>query len=234
MARSPREPLTRLQKMRRSDGALCVTFVNTASAKRRALETYGDLVAWGVETGALSAPDGSRLLDAAAEHPGAAGGVVRRARTLIRRLERIFVALAAGRRPAAADFEALNAELRRVMSARQLVATHGGYQWSWGELDGEDLDRMLWPVVLSAGNLLVTGDRERVRQCGEGCGLWFIARGAGRPRKWCGVTCRNRASSKTHYHRKIKPKRAGRKRTKDTANKTRLVGYDKPRKPGKK
>ena len=35
--------------MLRADGALCVTFVN--SARRQPLETYDDLVAWSVDTG---------------------------------------------------------------------------------------------------------------------------------------------------------------------------------------
>ena len=230
----PRKPLTRFQKMLRSDGALCVTFVNTASPRRPGLESYADLIAWGVETGALSATDRSRLEAAAAEHPGAAAAVVRRVPTQRGRLERIFLALAAGRRPDAADFNPLNAEIRRVMSARELAPTHSGYRWSWGEIDGVDLDRMLWPVLHSAGNFLASEDRQRVRQCGEGCGLWFIARGAGRPRKWCSVACRNRASTKKHYHRKVKPKREAKKRAEETEAKARIAGFGKGWKPDEK
>ena len=85
--------LTRWEKMRRSDGALCVTFVNTANAKRPGFETFADLVGWGVAIGALSAADRLRLEAAAARHPAAAAAVVRKAAALRRRLERVFVAL---------------------------------------------------------------------------------------------------------------------------------------------
>ena len=218
--------LTRLERMLHADGALSVTFVNTASAKRRALESFADLVAWGVETGALSAAEGSRLEAAAAEHPGAAAAVLRRARALLRRLERIFLALAAGRPVAVADFDPFNAELRRAMAARQLVADGGGYRWAWGEIDGQDLDRVLWPVLLSAAELLASRDRERVRRCPEeGCGLWFLAHGSGKPRKWCSVTCRNRAASRRHYRNKIRPKRAKATRVKKGKQEARLAGH---------
>ncbi|MEE8523251.1 MAG: CGNR zinc finger domain-containing protein [Thermoanaerobaculia bacterium] len=95
------------------------------------------------------------------------------------------------------------------MASRHLVATSGGYRWTWGDAGGEDLDRMLWPVLLSAADLLTSRYRERVGQCaGEGCGLIFVTRNSGRPRKWCGVVCRNRNASRKHYRLRVKPKRA--------------------------
>lgn len=206
--------LTRLQKMLRSDGALCVTFVNTACDQRKTLASYDDLFAWGVEVGALDPSDAERLTAAAGEHPGNATDVARHAATLRRRLERILLALAERKRPAASDFGPFNSELRRVMSARQLVASGRGYRWTWGETGDDDFDRMLWPVLPSAGVLLASGDREQVRQCpGKGCGLLFVARGAGRHRKWCGITCRNRTNSRDSYRRKHRGESERRKRT---------------------
>ncbi len=64
-----RKPATTIQKMLRSDGALCLTFVNTGLGKRKALESYADLLAWGVGTGALAAGAAARLAQAAAERP---------------------------------------------------------------------------------------------------------------------------------------------------------------------
>ncbi len=37
-----------MSELARRDGALCAAFVNTASDKRKSLETYADLVAWGL------------------------------------------------------------------------------------------------------------------------------------------------------------------------------------------
>ncbi len=195
------------EQMRRADGALCVTFVNTAW--RRPLETYDDLVAWGVETGALSSSDAPRLSRAAAERPGIATGVARRAQTLRGRLERILLALARGEKAAAADFSAFNTELRAALSARCLVPTTTGYRWAWAVEDGEeDLDRMLWPVLFSAARLMASEARSRVSRCpGQDCDLFFIARGSGRPQKWCSKACGERARSVKHYQRKVKPAR---------------------------
>ena len=72
---------------------------------------------------------------------------------------------------------------------------------------------MLWPVLLSTAELLASADRSRVRQCaGQGCGLFFIARGVGSRRKWCGPACGNRARSADHYRKKVKPRRRALKR----------------------
>jgi predicted RNA-binding Zn ribbon-like protein len=208
MAKRRRKALTRMQKLLHSDGALCVTFVNTEAPGRGAIESYDDLLAWGVAAGALSATEAERLAAAAAEHPGNAAGAVRRALTLRQRLRRILLALAEGERPAATDFGPFDADLGRAMAARHLAATPGGYRWAWGDAGGEDLDRMLWPVLLSAAELLTSPGRQRVGQCaGEDCGLFFAARNSGRPRRWCGVACRTRHSSEKHYRLRVKPRR---------------------------
>ena len=213
MPKTRRKPLTRSEKMLRSDGALCVTFVNTGSAKRKSLATYDDLLAWGVETRVLADSNSRRLASAAAEHPGKAVDVVRRAGTLCDRLRRIFFTLAAGEKPADDDFGPFNVELRRVMAFRELVVTSGGYRWSWGDAEIDDLDRMLWPVLLSAADLLTSRDRVKVRQCEQDdCDLFFVARGGGRPRKFCSGSCGSRSSSKRYYHRELKPRRARFKR----------------------
>ncbi|MEE8523502.1 MAG: ABATE domain-containing protein [Thermoanaerobaculia bacterium] len=207
-----RKPLTRLQKLLRSDGALCVTFVNTTSPKRKAIESYDDLLAWGVDAGALAAAESERLASGAAVHPGNAASAVRRALTLRRRLRRILLALAGGGRPAPADLGLFNSDLGRAMATRQVVATGSGYRWSWGDAGGDDLHRMLWPVLRSAADLLTSRYRERVGQCpDEDCGLLFIAHNSGRPRKWCGVACRNRNASQKHYRLRGKSKRARKK-----------------------
>ncbi len=206
MARRKTE--TRLQKMLRSDGALCVTFVNTAFGKRKRLESFEDLLAWVIATGDLGAEEAARLERAAAERPGLAAGAARRAKTVRARLERILVAVAGGGEPAGRDFEAFNVELGAMLGHRRLVAAGDGFRWSWTVGGGEDSGRVLWPVLLSAGELLASGDRRRLRQCPTGgCGLLFVARGGGRPRKWCGVACRDRSSSRRHYRKVIKPAR---------------------------
>ena len=200
-----------VQQMLRSDGALCVTFVNTGY--RKPLDLYDGLLAWGAEVGALATTDVQRLGRLADERPGLAGGVCRRALTLRARLERMLLALAAGDKATKADFQAFDVELRAALANRHQIETTSGYRWAWAADVEDDLDRMLWPVLLSTAELLTSEDRSRVRQCaGQGCGLLFIARNAGRRRKWCGPACGERARSADHYRKKVGPKRRALKR----------------------
>ena len=210
MARRKRRQTAK--QMYRADGALCVTFVN--SAHRQPLETYDDLIAWGVDTGALASAEAPRLSRAAGERPGLAAGVVRRGQTLRARLERILLALADGAKVATADFNAFNIELRAALASRHLVQTTTGFHWAWavdpqpGDSAPDDLDRMLWPVLLSTADLLASEDRSRVRRCQhQDCGLFFIARGAASQRKWCRRACGERARSVKHYRRQVKPRK---------------------------
>ena len=209
-----------------SDGALCVTFVNTASEKRQPLATYEDLLAWGVETGVLAGGDASRLERSAGERPASAADVVRRAQTLRGRLERIFLAVAAGDKPAAADFEAFNGDLGAALSARRILPTTAGHRWAWGDRGGEDLDRMLWPILLSAADLLTSRHGRKLRRCpGKDCGLLFVDRSPGKPRKWCSLTCGNRSTSLKHYRAKIRPRRERQKKESEARQRARLAGY---------
>lgn len=215
-------PATRIETLLRADGALCVSFANTL--RRQLLESYDDLLAWGLGTGVLVPGEAGRLAAAAADHPGKAAGAARRAQTLAARLQRILAGVAAGEEPAATDVKSLNVELRRALAARELDPS--GRRWTWGEVDGDDFDRMLWPVLLCAAELLTSATRLRVRRCpGATCGLLFVARGSGKPRKWCGVACRNRHSTKTHYRLRVKPRREARRRSRQGAQRTRIAGY---------
>ncbi len=214
--------LTPIERLLRSDGALCVTFVNTG--KRKPLESYDDLLTWATEVGALDASDARRLAVLAAEVPGKATGAARRGRILGARLQRILAALVDGDKPAAEDLKAFNAQLGQAMAARRLDAT--GTRWVWGTTDGEDFERMLWPVLLSAANILTSADRHLVRQCqSEACDLLFVARGGGKPRRWCSAACCNRRTSRVHYRKKIRPKRQAQAKSRAGAQRTELAGY---------
>lgn len=202
------QPLTRIEKLLRSDGALCVTFVNTAAPERRGFDSYDDLLAWSVEVGVLDDADRRRLSGVAADNPGKAAGVARRARTLRGRLHRILLAFAGAGKSDGADFEAFNHELGAALAARRLTAGAGVCQWSWGARDGDDLDRMLWPVLLSAAELLASPAVRRLRRCaGKSCEKLFVARASGRPRKWCSIACGNRSTTSRYYHETLKPRR---------------------------
>ena len=201
----------------RRDGGLCVTFVNTGSSKRKSFTTYVDLLEWGLAYGALTGADVERLERAAAERRGDAAEVARRARELRARCQRIFEGLIQGQGPNDSDLDALNAELVSAHTAQRLARSGLGCRRVWGDRGGDDLDRMLWPVVMSMAEVLSTKYHRKVRRCaGQDCDLLFVDRTPGSPRKWCSMkACGNKVNSRRDYDRRLKPWRKELRRSRE-------------------
>ena len=198
---------TDMPQLVRHDGALCATFVNSASVQRKPFSTYLDLLEWGQRCGALNASDAGRLENAAAERPEAAEAATRQAQELRTRLARILGALAGRATPAAADIAELNHRLAAALAHRRLVPAAQGYRWDWAAPGEDDLDAVLWNVLLSAAEVLSTKVHRRVSVCaGEDCDLILVDRSPGSPRKWCRI-CGPRSRSRKHYHKTVKPRR---------------------------
>ncbi len=193
--------------MVRNDGALAVTFANVGYGGRPELESFDAVLAWCVGAEALSADQAAAMQRIAAADPKAAKALAQRALALHQRLRRLFIALSEGLSPAAEDFDALNVDIGVALANRCLVAVSGGYRWAWGD-SGDNLERLLWPILMSASSVMVQVRRYRVGTCDtEGCNLLFVAKNPGRRRRWCGPKCRNRAKATTFYHRTVKPAR---------------------------
>ncbi len=204
----------------RRDGGLCVTFANSASAKRRSFSSYAELLAWGQRLGGLTGADAERLERIAAERPGDAEAVVRRAFELRDSCRRTLRGLSRRRGSSEADFEILHAELMAARSAERWVRDGIGCQWVVGDRGGDDLDRMLWPVARSIAELLETRYRLKVGECaGEGCDLLFVDRSPGSPRRWCDKeACGSKINSRRHYQKRVKPRRAAAKKQRARSN----------------
>ena len=79
---------------------------------------------------------------------------------------------------------------------------HGAptFEWSWDQ-GGAELDRVLWPVVLAAAELLTSGEPARLKLCGgHDCSWLFLDQSKNRSRRWCSMQdCGNRVKAKRHY-----------------------------------
>jgi len=187
-------------------GALCLDFANTLGDRPRCreerLESYQDLLAWSRQAGALAAPEVSALHGAALRHARRARRALGSALALRERLYGIFSALARGPSPAAADVEALNQALARILGRLRLVRRKDGYGWGWSG-EAAHLERMLWPVARSAAELLTSEEARDVRECASGdCSWLFVDRSRTRRRRWCDMrTCGNRNKARRHYER---------------------------------
>jgi predicted RNA-binding Zn ribbon-like protein len=186
-------------------GELCLAFTDTVDWRKGEhsqdlLTSYADLVAWGRDVGILTDEDADHLLQQAEHRQAEANAVFERAIVLREAIYRIFEAVAGARSPESKDVDILNGALSEALARLQLVPTGEGFAWDW--TDREDaLDRMLWPVVRLAADLLTSQRLKRVGQC-PGCGWLFLDASRNRSRRWCTMeVCGNRAKARRHYER---------------------------------
>ena len=141
---------------------------NSASAKRKSFSRYAELLAWGLRLGVVTGADVERLERAAAERAADAEGVCRRALALRDCCRRTLRGLIRSHAPSDADVELLRAELELARSAERWVRDGIGCRWVVGDRGGDDLDRVLWPVVRSMEEVLASKYRFQVGQCAGG------------------------------------------------------------------
>ncbi|HKQ51292.1 MAG TPA: ABATE domain-containing protein [Pyrinomonadaceae bacterium] len=191
-------------------GRLCLDFVNTLNGSRETGETeeklnaYGDLVAWSRQAEVVTEREARSLLKEAERDPVGAARTLNRARALREALYRIFYAAAHDARPPAKnDLAVLNAALSEALAQQQLARTSEGFEWEWAEGDAQ-LGRVVWPVALSAAEVLTSGEVARTRVCEAGDCTWlFMDLSKNRSRRWCDMKyCGNRAKSRRHYERR--------------------------------
>jgi predicted RNA-binding Zn ribbon-like protein len=188
--------------------ALCLDFANTldwheSESPTEKLNTYHDLVRWGLEAGQLSQAQARSLEQGGSRDPQASAAVLAHAIDLREAIYRIFVAAAKQREIDPTDVRVLNRHLRFAMVNAELEEHDNRFSWSWVEQEAA-LDRMLWPVARSAADLLTSDQLDRVRQCEDdrGCGFLFIDFSRNKSRRWCSMeSCGNRAKARRHYGR---------------------------------
>ena len=187
-------------------GEVSLDLVNTvdwraSSAPGELLNSYSDLLRWGRHTGLLKDQEARRLAFEAAKHPKKADAVLKRALALREILFRIFSAVTDGRQAEASDVDSLNRSLSDAHSRLRLSQTKEGYQWEWSGGGDADLERVLWPVIRSAGDLLTSAHLTLLRQCpGEGCAWLFLDTSRNKSRRWCSMeVCGNRSKARRHY-----------------------------------
>lgn len=186
-------------------GQLCLDFVNTVEPRgvdrpQEFLAIYSDLVGWSRHTCVLTAVEAESLLHEATTRQAEAAAAHRRAIALRETIYRVFLSIVEGQPAEVRDLEQLNAALAPALSRLRIVALREGFAWDWHVQDG-DLDRMLWPIVRSAADLLTNGPLDRLKQC-AGCGWLFLDGSRNRTRRWCDMrVCGNRAKARRHYER---------------------------------
>lgn len=186
-------------------GRLSLEFVNTVDTHDTCIDekltAYADLVWWALHVGMLDEAAAAPLFARAEADPAAAADVFARAIELREAVYRAFVSARSGDVADDADLAVLNRELSRALGWLRVRAGDGEFAWEWEE--AAELDRVLWPVVRDAAELLVSGDMRRVGKCcGDDCDWLYLDTSRNRSRRWCDMqSCGNRAKARRHYHK---------------------------------
>jgi predicted RNA-binding Zn ribbon-like protein len=141
------------------------------------LDDYAAFAAWAARIGVIDETSARRLTARAA--PAAARRALSEARSLRATIDAVFRALAAGGEPPP-DALARLVERAGVAVERAHLA---GRDLAW---DGEDLERPLWPLAVSALDLLRVGPLDRLKAC-QDCPWLFLDTSRNRSRRWCSM-----------------------------------------------
>ena len=186
----------------RVGGVLCLDFVNTVRgrisdpADRGArdyaerivgerLTSYDALLRWAAFAELLTSRELKLLAGEADRRPARSATVLRRALALRAAMYRLFKGSVAAWTAHPDDLAAINRELQIARAHQRLVASPRGFVLEDGDT-ASALDRMLWPVVRSAAELVTSPRLERVGQCpGDECGWLFLDTSRSGRRQWC-------------------------------------------------
>jgi predicted RNA-binding Zn ribbon-like protein len=188
-------------------GRLCLDYTNTVAkhdgtSPYDRIATIGQALAWLTRAGALSAGRARTLARRAAAHPREARGALQQAHSLRESIYRIFSALANGAQPPRDDVTRVGAIVRKASAGARLTPKKGRFTWSLPE--GSRLgDAVVWPIARSAVELLVSGDGDRIAECGgRECAWLFLDATKNHSRKFCSSQgCGNRTRVRRHYAR---------------------------------
>lgn len=190
----------------RVGGRPSLDFINTEGGERNGppdwLESYGDIVEWSVSEGLLKDEEAADLLTEASINPEAANEMFERAIDLREGLFRVFHSVRDDREPAERDLAILDRELSSALARLKLTPSEDRFEWRFVGRERE-LDRVLWPIVRDAADLLSSDVIERVEECdGDKCTWLFVDTSRNHSRRWCKMgDCGNRAKARRYYKR---------------------------------
>lgn len=167
-------------------GSLCLDFHN--HLRRAALDelapeaAWERVLIWAAQTGIADDPTIAALRGFTDEQ--AIAMLLRRLRRQWIALHAVLLDLARGAQPDEEAVHVLNNELSEALRHARIVPAGVGFGWSWS--DEIRPERLLWPVMRSAADLLTSGDLDRLRVCdNKDCGWLFVDRSRNRSRRWC-------------------------------------------------
>ncbi|MGA7613773.1 MAG: ABATE domain-containing protein [Thermoanaerobaculia bacterium] len=186
-------------------GNLALEFANSAGFhalgdRREGLPDLDHLLEWCRNAGLITAHERRQILGQI-EESGGGETLAGEARSLRDSIQSIFSRIARKRPPSPSDLSLLNEAIARTYPHRRIGGRRDRFEWEWER--STDPQRILWPVICAAADLLVSPEISRLRECsGRDCSRLFLDQSRNGSRRWCTMTgCGNRAKARRHYRR---------------------------------
>src|SRR5450755_2607440 len=164
-----------------SGGVLCLDFANTVLKRNQPwrakdeLENYARLVGFAKQTKLVTPAKADRLRKRSSVSSRAVGQVLPAAIKLREAIYHVFSALAASKPVASKDVKLVEDFALEAGKHRRLTpASHSGYRWQWKPEETESPEQMLWPIALSAAELLTSKRMDAVRECAADDCAWLF------------------------------------------------------------
>lgn len=192
-------------------GRLCLNFINTVhdwtvEDPFEYLCSYSNFLDWSVKVETLSPSERDRQSSLAADNQEKAVSVLQSILEARKVLYNLFLAIAQNRVPndeTQGKFNKLLSEATSGM-ALEIKGEDLNVQHKW--LEKDNFRFLLYPILKSAYDLLISDDLDRVKECGA-CGWLFYDQSKNKSRKWCSMeSCGSNVKAKRYYHRHKKKK----------------------------
>jgi predicted RNA-binding Zn ribbon-like protein len=157
------------------------------------LVDYAELAAWAERVGVVESAE--RLEALGDERPAEAKNALTAARELRTLVDAVFRALAKGDEPPLGALDGLLARGAEATARARLRRGDGSFELAW---DGEDLERVVWPLAAAAVDLLRHGPLDSLKVC-EGCPWLFLDTSRNRSRRWCSMNVCGGAAKMRRY-----------------------------------
>ncbi|RPJ21058.1 MAG: hypothetical protein EHM33_27100 [Chloroflexi bacterium] len=201
------EPVRTLETLELVGGALCLDFVNTINSRLMPehdyLVHYSDLAGWANKVGILSSAQANQLQKRAKQNISAAEKALKAAQRLRELLYRLFSTAAKGSAPSKKDLERFVPSYGEAISHGLFLKKEDHYTTTW-KVD-QAFEAVLWPIVHSAGELLLSEELGQVKEC-PGCGWLFLDTSKNQSRRWCSMNTCGARDKMRRYHKKQQAK----------------------------
>lgn len=203
-------PTTEIEKhvYDRVGGAVSLDFANTLSnyvdkqtPTYDYLDSYIELFNFARQMEIITPAQEKKLTASAKANPQLATALVTKAKNLRTAIRHTLTAAGEGRAPEPEALATFNSELAEAMSHARIIEGNGTYQWSFQP--SSNLESILWPIIKSAADLLVSDKIARVHECaGDTCGWMFLDTSKNHSRRWCDMKdCGNNVKARRFYNK---------------------------------